>query len=137
MKKLLEKIKQDQLQSRKDRTEGKTSLLTTLYSESAMVGKNQNRETTDSEVISVIKKFMKNNEEFRKSIDKNEDTYFRLQLEYGILESYLPKQLTEQEIKDIVHHQDHETLGDCMKHFKENYSGLYDAKLVKDIYQTY
>ena len=135
--KLLEKIKQDQLQSRKDRTEGKTSLLTTLYSESAMVGKNQNRETTDSEVISVIKKFMKNNEEFRKSIDKNEDTYFRLQLEYSILESYLPKQLTEQEIKDIVHHQDHETLGDCMKHFKENYSGLYDAKLVKDIYQTY
>ena len=135
--KLLEKIKQDQLQSRKDRTEGKTSLLTTLYSESAMVGKNQNRETTDSEVISVIKKFMKNNEEFRKSIDKNEDTYFRLLLEYVILESYLPKQLTEQEIKDIVHHQDHETLGDCMKHFKENYSGLYDAKLVKDIYQTY
>lgn len=134
---LLEKIKQDQLQSRKDRAEGKTSLLTTLYSEAAMVGKNQNRETTDAEVISVIKKFMKNNEEFRKSIDKNEDTYFRLQLEYSILESYLPKQLTEQEIKDIVFHQDHETLGDCMKHFKENYSGLYDAKLVKDIYQTY
>ena len=61
---LLETINQDRNEARKMKYTATATLLTTLYSEAQMVGKNDgNRETTDAEVVAVIKKFVKNIDE--------------------------------------------------------------------------
>ena len=59
MSELLAEIKAKQINARKARLSTAT-LLTTLIGEAEMVGKNQGREVTDSEVLAMIKKFIKN-----------------------------------------------------------------------------
>jgi len=57
---LINKIKSDALEARKARKTNTATLLTTLYFEASMVGKNlENRESTDQEVLQVIEKFIK------------------------------------------------------------------------------
>ena len=49
---LINQIKSDALEARKARQTNTATLLTTLYSEASMVGKNDgNRESTDAEVL--------------------------------------------------------------------------------------
>lgn len=92
--KLIEKIKMEQLQARKENQTIKKSLLTTLYSEALNVGKTQgNRDSTNDEVISIVKKFIKNTEQNIEIYIKNEKEEAKniaIQ-ELNILKSYLPQ----------------------------------------------
>ena len=133
---LLQQIKDDQLQARKEKNQILSSLLTTLIGEAAMIGKNDgNRESTDAEVVAVIKKFIKNIDE---SLKVKPDKV--LPLEKIMLEGYLPKQLSEQELRAKIN--DHiifaelkgmQSMGKVMSHLKQNYDGQYDGKLASQI----
>jgi uncharacterized protein len=129
-KMLLQKIKADQLAARIKKDGIKTALLTTLIGDAEMIGKNDNRATTDAEVIAVIKKFLKNNLKFRKHLG-GESGDVMLTTEQLILESYLPKQLTADELIKIITENFGDELkskkGAIMKFLKENYVGLYDG----------
>ena len=59
---LLDAIKDASLAARKAKLSLRANLLTTLYSEATMVGKNKGTITTDDETNKVIKKFLKNAE---------------------------------------------------------------------------
>jgi uncharacterized protein YqeY len=103
---LLETIKQASITARKERDK-MASFLVTLYSESAMVGKNdKNRETTDAEVIKVIKKFIKGLEEviivLEARGDQAVDALNKALAEKQILEGYLPKMLSTAELEALV-----------------------------------
>ena len=140
---LLQKIKQDQLQARKDRDQIKASILTTLIGEAAMVGKNDgNRESTDDEVQRVVKKFLVNIKETWKVIEGREsaDHLDQLVREEEILESYLPKQLSEEDLRKVVTGLIAETqatslkdMGKHMKLLKERYAGTYDGALANSL----
>lgn len=123
---LLQQIKVDQLAARITKDSIKTALLTTLIGDAEMVGKNASRATTDDEVVAVIKKFLKNNLEFQKHVTND-----NLTTEQLILESYLPKQLTTDELIEIITNNFGDELkskkGAIMKFLKENYAGLYDG----------
>ena len=55
----MEKIKQDRIAAMKAKDSQKSTFLSTLYAEAAMVGKNDgNRDTTDEETVKVIKKYI-------------------------------------------------------------------------------
>lgn len=139
---ILEKIKADSLQARKLRDSTRASLLTTLLSEAQAVGKNAGRETTDEETIQVIKKFVKNAEQTSRdalaSIQTNKmDVIQRASDEVKILSEYLPKQLTEDEIKVIIHGLKNPTdqimgadMKSIMSYFKNMYPGQYDGAVV-------
>lgn len=98
---LLEIIKNDALVARKARDTVKASLLTTLYSESARIGKDAgNRETTDDEVTKVIRKFLKGIQEtLATGRATGVDT---LQLEQAILEAYLPQMASEADVRAYI-----------------------------------
>lgn len=107
------------------------SLLTTLIGEATAVGKNQQRETTDQETIAVVKKFIKNNDEFLK-VATDEKTITRLKGENDWLVQYLPKQLTEGELTSIITAvigEGASNTGTIMKVLKERYDGQYDGKV--------
>ncbi len=134
---LLNKIKTDQLAARRARDSVAASLLTTLYSEAATIGLNLGkRATTDREVIAVVKKFIKNIDE---CIAVVADPTTQL-AEKKILEGYLPKQLTEQEITDIVSNilsgivcPTKKDMGIVMSTLKAMHSGCYDGALANKI----
>lgn len=93
---LLQQIKDQQLAARLKKDALASALLTTLYSEAQMVGKNKGQETTDDEVIAVVRKFLKGVNEtleaLRGSINRQDDARCTTALrEKEILESYLPQ----------------------------------------------
>lgn len=130
---LFQTLKNDQLQARKDRDSATASLLTTLIGEAAMVGKNDgNRESTDSEVLATIKKFVKN---INESLAVRNDA--ALQHEKTILESYLPVQLTDTDLRliiyDLVTSQSTSNMGSVMQVLKTKFNGRYDGKVASTI----
>ena len=145
---MVEKIKADQLQARKEHDKIKAGNLTALIGEISIVGKNAgNRESTDEESLTVIKKFIKNtNETLRIFIDASMklgadphsiEKINELREEIKMYEDYLPKQLSEDELKEIIKSNiDYSiefgagkpNLGTIMKYLKETYNGQYDGK---------
>lgn len=142
MASLMEILKRDQLQARKDRDTVMSGLLTTLISDAAMIGKNDgNRETTDLEVIRIIKKFMANIDD---TLKIREDE--KLVHEKAILEAYLPQQLSEDDMRaaisiayiELMKPRMGEPLtmkdmGRIMKLLQEKYAGRLDGKVASQL----
>lgn len=140
---ILNQIKQDQLQARKDRDANKTKLLTTLYSEAATVGLNDGkRESTDKEVVKVINKFLGSIEEtFVKYKFAGDPT--QLLFEKAILQSYIPapvNQLSETQLRDVLTSIIADSgittvkqIGSVMSALKAKYADMYDGKVANSI----
>jgi len=129
---MINEIKKDQIQARKQRNKFKTGILTALISEIIAIGKNKgNRKTTNSETVSVILKFQKNILENIKLAPNNKD--FKLELD--IYKHYLPKQLTESELKDIIINLSNIQLniGFIMKELNNNFKGRFNGSLASKI----
>ena len=124
------KIKADYLQARKDKDKNLTSLLSTLIGElenSAQIVNGQKIVSEDS-VIKTIKSWVKKYEDTINIPNLPEDALFRAQEESKIVFSYLPKQLSSDEIKEKILSADVSSMPEAMKYMKENFSGLYDGK---------
>lgn len=130
------------MQARKDRNATKATFLTTLYSEAAMVGKNDgSRETTDTEVVAVVKKFVKNTQEVMNNLTEDDDRYKAARAELVLMNDYLPQQLTEDQLRGIIvtlaQGKTMKDMGSVFKELKENYDGEYDgsmaSKIIKEV----
>ena len=145
---LLLQIKKDQLKSRKEKDKLKSEVLTTLISEAQMIGKNDgNRETTEIEIVQLIKKYIKTNEETQDAVaqrNASEQTVQRLKDEKQILESYLPEQLDEDElnwaIDDIIEKLTEiegtlskRHMGLIMKELMVRHEGRLDGKIASNL----
>ena len=141
---LYQQIKTEQLEARKAKITLTSSLLTTLLGEiqSSTIGTTASSSgdfnPSDSEVLKVINKFIKNAKETLKLKPDN----VTVSLELKLLETYLPKQLTDDELKQIISDivskfhenvQPNGRIGLVMKELKVNYENRYDASKVKDI----
>jgi len=133
----MEQIKRDQLEFRKQRQSVEVSVLTTLIGEASAIGKNNgNRETTDAEVIALVKKFLDNNIATIKLLAIDNTQVDVLNTENAALQVYLPKQMSEQEIRDALATCSKE-LGKIMGHFKKAFPGMYDGTLVSRLAKEY
>jgi uncharacterized protein YqeY len=137
---LLEEIKRDQFEARKNKEALKATLLTTLYSEAAMKGKNANRETTDEETVQVIQKFLKGVNETIGYLERcggdNVEALTNASVEKTILESYLPKMATVDEIRKEVLSLKAigvSEIGAIMKHLKSVFGSSLDGKVAATI----
>lgn len=97
-------------------------------------------ELTDGDIQKIIQKLVKQRKDSaeqyiaagRQELADNEIA------EMNVMEEYLPKQLSEQDIRDIIFGRIVQSdvpcnMGIVMKYFKENYSGQYDGKTVSVI----
>lgn len=136
---LLNEIKKNQLSARKAKASTDVSLLTTLIGDVEAVGKNAGREVTDTDVVAVVKKFIKGAEETIAVATKHNDDQ-RLGTavyELAILRGYLPQQLAEDQLTAIVGHYLADApgakLGDVLKRLKTEYAGQYDGALATTV----
>lgn len=142
---LMDQIRAAQLEARKTRNATKAGLLTTLIGEAAAIGKNDgNRETSDSEVLAVIKKFIKNIDltlEAMQGRGRHDDEAVMI-AEKEILEKFLPSQLSEDQLKAIVVALKNEydagpkDMGKILGTLKMRHGGQYDGKMASDITKT-
>ncbi|MDH5717253.1 MAG: GatB/YqeY domain-containing protein [Spirochaetia bacterium] len=138
---MLEKLRKDSLQARKDKNTVKANLLTTLLSEALMIGKNDgNREPTEEEITAVIKKFLKSLNEAIESLEKSGRDVTKEKQEKEILESFLPRQLSEEELDKIIQElaaalpeKSPKFMGQVMSNLKEKYPNQFDGKLASQL----
>lgn len=93
------------------------------------------RKLPDPEVLKIIQKTIKELEEERLAFAKanREEKVLELERQKSILEAYLPKQLSEDEIRAIINTLEDKSIPSVMKHFKTNYQGQVDNSLVSKI----
>jgi len=135
---LITTIKQDQLKARKNKHNVVATILTTLLGEALMIGKDDgDRETTDKEVLGIIRKFIKNIDFTIEQIAVVPDA---LITEKTVLQKYLPVQLTYDALNDAIYSiidlrglTGMKGLGVVMKQLNQNFNGQYDGKQASSI----
>lgn len=133
---LIEKIRKDMQEAKKNKETLKANLLSTLYGEMFTQSKS-GKEFTEEDELKIIRKFMKNADETL-SFDITEEARGKLLEEKKLLEAYLPGQLSKDEIETIVTKMTAEgkTIKEIMPFFKENYSGRYDGRTVSELVKS-
>ena len=89
----------------------------------------------DSEVLAIIQKTLKELQDEGEGYWKtgNAEKYDAITHQKRLLSSYLPKQLTEAEIKAEIDKLEDKSIPSVMKHFKTNFAGQVDMSLVSRI----
>lgn len=128
---LYQKLKLDLIEYRRNRDKERSVLLQTLIGELNTKEKS-NVMIDDSYVYKLIKIFTSNNNQTIAKLSDAE-AIKRLEDENEFLESYLPKLLSEDEIKTIISENALTDLPSGMKYFKQHHNGQYDGKLVSSL----
>lgn len=133
---LMESIRKDMFEAKKVKDKVKANLLSTLFSEIFTESK-RGHELTEEDELRIIKKFIKNIDETM-ALNIPEESRTQFKTEKSILETYLPKQLTKDEVEKIVTDMvaQGKTMKDIMPFFKLNYSGQYDGRMVNEIVKS-
>lgn len=129
MSNLYTTIKSDFKTARLEKNRANTTLLSTLIGDIQQLEKKLKNEIKDSDVIGVVKAFLKNT---HISLEKTTEygKIAELNHEKSVLEGYLPTSLNNGEIDDIIKNNEFVSIQDAMKFFKANYENRYDAKYV-------
>lgn len=130
---MFQKLQNDLTTARKQKDAVRISILSTLIGE-IQQHMDVDKNISDEKVLQLIKKFVKNNNDFI-ALTKDIVRTNELQFENDILNAYLPKQLTESELRTIIvaQLQAGSNLGQVMAFLKANYLGLYDGALASRI----
>lgn len=121
---LINSISDDLKSAMKEKNTLKLGILRVLKAEIQRLeqGPNGKVELNDGDVIKIVKKLV----EGIKETSQNQD-------EISILETYLPKQFSEIEIRQIISSLSVKDMSAIMKHFKTNFDGQYDGKILSTI----
>jgi uncharacterized protein YqeY len=140
-------IKAAQLEARKARNSVKATLLTTLIGEAEMIGKSAgNRESTDAEVLQVIRKFEKNLNENIKLFTGNIGKLIALdyaEQELAILQEFLPQKISDEQVKQDIENvicqyqlaREQKSMGTVVKELKVKYGAQFDGQQVSAMFK--
>lgn len=135
---LIEQIQKDREQALKAGNKAAATTLVNLLSDIKAEGKKSNREATEAEAVTVIKR----------AIGKVKETQgfavgqwpaeklAELDTEIALLSLYLPVQLTQADLEALIYirvNKGLKTKGELMKSLKEGYNGRYDGKLASSL----
>lgn len=133
---LIDEIKKGNIEAMKAHDQNSRSVYSILlsrYMEKKTSGTS--KEITDADVLAMIQKLGKELDEEKEGYLKvgREEQAKAIDAQKAALTKYLPKQLSEEEIKTIILSLSDKSVPSVMKHFKTNYSGQCDMGLVSKI----
>ena len=93
---------------------------------------------TDGDVAVVLQKLVKELNEEKASYEKagRSETVAELDKQLSLVERFMPKMLSAEEIKNIILSLEDKTIPSVMKHFKANYNGQCDMRLVQEVLKS-
>lgn len=94
--------------------------------------------TADADTTNILQKMIKELTEEKASYEKagREETVAELNKQLSLVEKFMPKMLSADEIKEIIMGLDDKTIPTVMKHFKMNYNGKCDMRLVQEVLRS-
>ncbi len=135
---LLDTLKKENMIALKEKDQNKRGILSIVINKCMLVGiekKTKGEELIDADVLQQINKTIKElDEEIRGFQEVNRiEKVEELSYQRNYLSAFLPTQLTEEEIRNEINKLEDKTMPSIMKHFKANFNGLCDMKLVGEI----
>lgn len=139
---LKDQLKEDMKAAMKAREEGKIALSVIRMVNSAIKNTEINNkiELDDNGVLGILAKEMKTRQDSLVEFEKagREDLISHVKEEISVLQKYMPAQMTEDEIRDVVKKAiaecgDTVNMGNVMKHVMPHTKGRADSKLVNTI----
>ena len=132
---LIDEIKKENLKALKEKNDNKRAIYSVIINKYMILGyeaKANNKEIGDDDLIKIIQKTLKELEEEKESYFKanREDKVKDIETQIDTIKIYLPKMLSEEEIKNIILTLEDKSIPSVMKHFKQNYPSNCDMGLV-------
>ena len=135
---LIETLQKDNIQAMKDKNSNKRSILSVVLTKVKLQEvelRSKGLEMDDSKVLEIIQKSLKELNDEKEGYLKvsNTEKVALIEEQESFLKAYLPKQLEEKEILEIINSLPDKSMPSIMKHFKANYAGKVDMSLVSKI----
>ena len=138
---LIDEIKKANIEALKAKdpiARGVLSVVINKYKLQEVELKASGKEIGDKELLAVIQKTLKELADEKEGYLKvnNQDRANDIARQEELLSAYLPKQLSEQEIRNIIASLEDKSVPNVMKHFKMNYAGQVDMSLVNSVLRS-
>lgn len=111
------------------------SVVISKYKASAIELKAAGKEATDADLVKIITKSIKELDEEKEGYAKvgRTEEVTSINAQRALIEKYLPKLMSEDEIRKVIASLEDKSMPSVMKHFKINYDGKVDMSLVSKI----
>lgn len=138
---IIDDIKQANIQAMKDKDASARAIygiIMSKYMQQTIEARAVCKEIGDVEMVKIIQKTIKELTEEEENYKKvgNQEEASNIESQKALLEKYLPKLLSEEEIKKIIEGLEDKTVPSVMRYFKSNYNGKCDMKTVSDVLRT-
>ena len=93
---------------------------------------------SDGDVANILQKMVKELTEEKESYEKagREETANDLKKQLSLVEKFMPKMLSMEEIKNIILSLEDKSIPSVMKYFKMNYNGTCDMRQVQEVLKS-
>jgi len=97
--------------------------------------KAQGKEAGDADLVKIITKTIKELDEEKESYEKagRVEQAQGIATQKALIEKYLPKLMSEEEIRKVIDSLEDKSMPSVMKHFKMNFDGKVDMSLVSKV----
>lgn len=114
------------------------SILMSKYMAQSIEARAKGEEIGDVEMVKIIQKTIKELVEEADNYAKvgNKAESDNIMAQKALIEEYLPKMLSEDEIRKIIEGLEDKTVPSVMRYFKTNYNGKCEMKTVSDVLKT-
>ena len=134
---LFERMQKESLEARKARDTVKAGVLTTAIAQVKGIAIDDgHRAPNDADVLKVVRQFVKSVEEnlalaAQGKMDAARADAFKVEKE--VLLSYLPQQMSADDLRAALKKSGAKNIGEAMKYLKANHDGQYDGKMASEL----
>lgn len=139
---ILDEIKKANVQALKDKDQVARSIysiVSTKCMQATIEKRAKGEELVDADVVAILQKTIKELGDEASNYTKagNAAKAEEIASQAKLLEKYLPQMLSEEEIHNIISALDDKSIPSVMKHFKANYAGKCEMRLVQEVLKRF
>ena len=135
---IIDEIKKANMQAMKDRNVQARTIYGVVMNK-AMLNKIEKKEKgleqTDTDLVAILQKTIKELDEEKENYIKadNSEQAQNIEMQKNLISIYLPKMMSEDEIRSVIGALEDKSIPSIMKHFKANFNGKVDMGTVNKI----
>ena len=135
---IIDEIKKANMQAMKDRNAQARAIYGVVMNK-AMLNKIEKKEKgleqTDADLVAILQKTIKELDEEKENYIKagNSEQAQNIEMQKNLISIYLPKMMSEDEIRAEIKTLEDKSIPSIMKHFKANFNGKVDIGTVNKI----
>ena len=134
---IIDDIKKANTQAMKERNQNLRNIYSVIinkYMQAQIEARLLKGEVNDEDMIRIIRKTIKELDEEATNYEKvgNDEEADKIRLQRDAISGYLPTMITAEEIHKIIENLPDKSIPSVMRHFKTEYAGRVDMKMVSD-----